>query len=465
MEKYRVAIYDRKPETMKFLSSFFESRKEYSTTVFSDAAKLKKSLQDGFHFPVIVGTGGCLEEAAQAVRRSSVIAMVENDLASGLAQVMKYNIESYLLSPFNKDDLEYKLRVVRNRQRIINGLFGKVKDLEAIVELSYLMSSTLDPREVLNFMVKKIGEAINVSRCSIIGLEHGEKRYAEVVSSCEPPEFSDLKIDLKKYPEIRKAHRLGKPVIIKDALKDPLMKQVSGIVKDMDIKAIMVIPIVYRDEVIGSLFLRTSRASRQFTEKEINFCQEIAKAAVNPLYNAFLFERMVKEKTRLERLSITDYLTGAYNVRYLYHRMEDEFQRAKRYGTSLGCIMFDLDYFKKINDTYGHKAGDMVLREFCQIVKKQIRKTDVFARYGGEEFVMLMIQTGAEGAMVEGRRLMETIKKYHFKALGDKTGITVSMGMSIYPDERISMADDLITLADDALFKAKNQGRDRMVLA
>ncbi len=465
MEKCRVAIYDRKPETLKFLSSFFKGRKDYAPTVFKDASQLEAILHGGSNFPVIVGTRGCLEEAAPAVRRSSVIAMVEDDLANGLAQVMKHNIESYLLAPFNKEDLEYKLRVLRNRQRIASGLLGKVKDLEAIVELSYLMSSTLDPREVLNFMVKKIGEAIDVSRCSIIGLEHGEKRYAEVVSSCETPESADLKIDLKKYPEIRKAHRLGKTVIVKDALKDPLMKPVSGIMKSMDIRAIMVIPIVYRDEVIGSLFLRTSRASRQFTEREINFCQEIAKAAVNPLYNAFLFERLVKEKTRLERLSITDYLTGAYNIRYLYHRLEDEFQRARRYGTSLSCIMFDLDFFKKINDTYGHKTGDMVLREFCQIVKKRIRKTDVFARYGGEEFVMLLIQAGAEGAMIEGRRLKDTIKNHRFKALGDKSGITVSMGISIYPDKRISLADDFITLADDALFKAKDQGRDRMVLA
>ncbi len=465
MEKCRVAIYDRKPETLKFLASFFRGKKEYLPTIFNDAAQFEKSLKAGAHCSVILGTHGCLEEAVPVVKRSSVIAMVEDDLTGGLAQVMRHNIESYLLAPFNNEDLEYKLRLVRNRQRIASGLFGKVKDLEAIVELSYLMSSTLDPREVLNFMVKKIGETINVSRCSIIGLEQGEKRFAEVVSSCEPSEFKELKIDLRKYPEIRKAHRLGKPVIIKDALRDPLMKPVSAVMKGMDIKAIMVIPIVYRDEVIGSLFLRTSRSSRHFTEREINFCQEIARAAVNPLYNAFLFERLVKEKTRLERLSITDYLTGAYNIRYLYHRLEDEFQRAKRYGSPLGCIMFDLDYFKKINDTYGHKAGDMVLREFCQIVKKQIRKTDVFARYGGEEFVMLLIQTGVEGAMVEGRRLRETIKSHKFKALGDKAGITVSMGISIYPDERISLSDDLITLADDALFKAKNQGRDRMVLA
>ena len=179
----------------------------------------------------------------------------------------------------------------------------------------------------------------------------------------------------------------------------------------------------------------------------------------------FLFERLVKEKTRLERLSITDYLTGAYNIRYLYHRLEDEFQRARRYGNPLGCIMFDLDHFKKINDNFGHKAGDMVLREFAQIIKRQVRKTDVFARYGGEEFVLLLTHTPIKGAVTEAGRLRDLIGTHRFRALDEKTGVTVSMGISAFPDPRVAEADVLITLADDALFKAKNRGRDQIVLA
>ncbi|MDA8172500.1 MAG: sensor domain-containing diguanylate cyclase [Nitrospiraceae bacterium] len=466
MHKCKIAVYDRDTETLKFLKDFFKDRKEYSASFFRDVSGLQEGLSSNSRCAVIAGTNnGCLGETAPLAAGFPVVAMVEKDLTRGLSQVMRHNLEFYLMAPFHKDDLDYKLKVLRNRQNFSEGICSKVKDLEAIVELAYLMSSTLDPREVLDFMVKRISSTLEVNRCFIIGLTHGEKRYAQVVSTFEAPELKEFRLDLKKYPEIRRAHRIGRPVIVKDARKDPLMKPVSGLMKALDIKAIMVVPIVYRDEVIGSLFLRTTRNSRPFTEREKKFCQEIARAAVNPLYNAFLFEKLVKEKTRLERLSITDYLTGAYNIRYLYHRLEDEFQRARRYGSPLSCIMFDLDHFKKINDSYGHKAGDMVLREFAHIVKRQVRKTDVFARYGGEEFVLLLTHTPVNGALTEADRLRDLIRTHRYRALDEKSGVTVSMGISTYPDARVAEADGLITLADDALFKAKNRGRDQIILA
>ncbi|MDA8086562.1 MAG: GAF domain-containing protein, partial [Nitrospiraceae bacterium] len=289
MHKCRIAVYDRDEETLKFLRGFFRGREEYSAAYFRDIPALQAGLKNNPRCAIIAGTGdGCLDELSSSAREFPVVAMVEKDLTKGLSQVMRHNLEFYLMAPFHKDDLDYKLKVLRNRRNFSEGLCSKVKDLEAIVELAYLMSSTLDPDEVLDFMVKRISSALDVSRCFIIGLTHGEKRYARVVSTFETPELKEFRLDLKKYPEIRRAHRLGKPVIVKDALKDPLMKPVSGLMKTLDIKAIMVIPIVYRDEVIGSLFLRTTRKSRPFTEREIKFCREIARAAINPLYNAFL---------------------------------------------------------------------------------------------------------------------------------------------------------------------------------
>ena len=463
MGKWKISVYDRDHETLGFLKGFFRGRKEYSTAFYRDLPGLRAGLAGSC--ALIAGTDGCLDEALPVAGRLPVVAMVEKDLSIGLSRVTANDIEFYLLAPFYKDDLDYKLKVLKNRQSFSEGMNCKVKDLQTIVDLVYLMSSTLDPRQVLDFVVETLSKSLNVGRCCIIGLAHDEKRYAQVISACEAPDLKGLRLDLEKYPEIRRANKIGKPVIIRDARKDPLMKSVSEVMKTLDIRAILVVPIVYRDEVIGSLFLRTAKKARSFTEREIKFCQEIARAAVNPLYNAFLFDRLVKEKTRLERLSITDYLTGAYNIRYLYHRMEGEFQRAMRYGNPLSCVMFDIDYFKKVNDTYGHKAGDMVLREFAHIVKKEVRKTDVFARYGGEEFVLLLTQTSVSGALMEAGRLSGMIRDHRFSALDEKGRVTVSMGISTCPDKRINNAEELILLADEALSKAKGGGRDQIVLA
>ena len=109
----------------------------------------------------------------------------------------------------------------------------------------------------------------------------------------------------------------------------------------------MVIPVIFRNEVIGTLFLRTSRAGHTFTEREIRLCNAIANAATNALYNAFIYEKLETEKTKLEKFAITDYLTDVYNIRYFYHRLEGEFSRAQRYKAPLSCIMFDIDYFKR----------------------------------------------------------------------------------------------------------------------
>jgi diguanylate cyclase (GGDEF)-like protein len=169
---------------------------------------------------------------------------------------------------------------------------------------------------------------------------------------------------------------------------------------------------------------------------------------------------MEDEKERLEKLAITDYLTGLYNVRYFYHRIIEEFSRCQRYGLPISCLMIDIDFFKKVNDAYGHKTGDDVLKEFSKVLKKHTRKTDVLARYGGEEFILMITQTPLEGAASEAERIRSYIENHRFKGLERKTGLTVSVGLASFPHRQIKTHDDLISCADDALFLAKGRGRN-----
>ncbi len=194
------------------------------------------------------------------------------------------------------------------------------------------------------------------------------------------------------------------------------------------------------------------------------FCNTIANTSANALHSAFLYEKSVSEKMHLGKLAITDFLTGLYNTRYLYHRLEEEFSRVRRYNIPLTCLMMDIDLFKRINDTYGHKTGDQVLKEFAQLLKKNIRKSDILARYGGEEFIILLPNTSKKGSLSEAERLSRSIKKHKFKALKGKHAISVSIGAVTYPHKKIKVGDDLITLADTALFKAKSKGRGSVVV-
>ncbi len=190
----------------------------------------------------------------------------------------------------------------------------------------------------------------------------------------------------------------------------------------------------------------------------------IANTSANALYNAILFEQVEDEKSRLEKLAITDYLTGVYNVRYFYHHIIEEFNRSERYVFPISCVMLDIDYFKKINDEFGHRTGDQVLKEFAGLLKRNSRKSDVLARYGGEEFIILMPQTSLEGALAEAERIRQSVKDHKFRSIKNKRNITVSIGLSYFPHPAVKTHDELITFADNALFDAKNSGRDKVVV-
>lgn len=460
-----VYVYEKDRDSIEFLNDFFTGHRQYRTIFFTKYKDLKKRLNGETPDALVVGSPACLDilRPGPSVRHSVIAALSKKSLTKGLRSVVNNGVEHYLCPPYQKYDLEYKLRIIQNKSEYMKTIFQEKKDVEAISGITHLLSSTLDPQEILYMIVKRLSEIIPVSRCSILSVDYSGSRTADVVSTFENPSIEDLTLDLEKYPEIRKALATKKAVIIRDAMKAPLMREVRHVIKPLDVRSIVVVPILFRSEVIGTLFLRTSRRAHVFTDREIRLCRGVANASANALNNAFLFHRVQSERAKLEKLAITDFLTGIYNIRYLYHRLEDEFSRAVRYKSPLSCVMLDIDHFKKINDTYGHRTGDIVLREFSGMVKTHVRKSDVFARYGGEEFILVLPLTDLKGAMTEARRISRVVKEHRFAALKPDDVITVSMGLASYPNRNIKVQDDLISLADDALMRAKTRGRDRTV--
>lgn len=170
---------------------------------------------------------------------------------------------------------------------------------------------------------------------------------------------------------------------------------------------------------------------------------------------------------KLEKMAITDELTGLYNRRYFFMRFEPEFERCKRFNQSLSCILIDIDHFKKINDTYGHQVGDIVLKKIAQILLDNQRTYDIFARIGGEEFIGSLCNINSKDSHNLAERLRKKIEAFNFSEEDNKTlHATISIGIGIYPHPDITIAgvDDIIKIADDALYKAKNSGRNRTVM-
>lgn len=166
-------------------------------------------------------------------------------------------------------------------------------------------------------------------------------------------------------------------------------------------------------------------------------------------------------QAQLEEVAITDALTGTHNRGYLIRRGEEEYERARRKSQSLGCIMLDLDHFKRVNDTYGHLAGDCVLKGVAESLQSMVRPYDVVGRYGGEEFMVLLPDATFEQIMVVASRICELVRSSSYVTDSGELKITVSLGVSCYTKTDRTL-NDLIKRADEGLYKAKNDGRDRV---
>ena len=169
-------------------------------------------------------------------------------------------------------------------------------------------------------------------------------------------------------------------------------------------------------------------------------------------------------QSELRMLAVTDSLTGLYNRRHFFHLAEHEFKRAVRYGSSLSILMSDIDFFKTVNDNYGHVAGDYVLSMISGIIKKNLRTVDILARFGGEEFIIILPETNINAARGIAERIRLEISESSISFNDNVIKTTISMGLASL-DKKVVGLEDLIKKADDALYCAKNSGRNQVCVS
>jgi diguanylate cyclase (GGDEF)-like protein len=181
-------------------------------------------------------------------------------------------------------------------------------------------------------------------------------------------------------------------------------------------------------------------------------------------FAADLFENAAQFE-QAEIMSYTDALTGLANQRYMYKRLEEEINRSRRYSRPLAFVIFDIDDLKTINDTYGHQAGDALLKQVGQALKKSTRAIDIIARYGGDEFCVVMPESDEETSVKFMRRMLETIAgtEIRLEGITEALHCSVSMGGALFP-KHAKEAQKLVYAADMALLQAKEKGRNRFLI-
>jgi len=214
-----------------------------------------------------------------------------------------------------------------------------------------------------------------------------------------------------------------------------------------------------RGEILGVLFFMRKGTSR-ISDTAFRSAQQLAVAAAES-FSLALSNLRLRESLRAQ--AIRDPLTGVYNRRYMEESVGREIGRADRRNSSVGLIILDLDHFKRLNDTYGHAAGDLVLETLGAYLKEHSRSEDIVCRYGGEEFVLVLPDIGLEGCRSRAEELRRGIERLHLVHEGTPLGkVTASIGVSSYPGFA-SGRDELYATADRSLYQAKSQGRNRVV--
>jgi diguanylate cyclase (GGDEF)-like protein len=231
---------------------------------------------------------------------------------------------------------------------------------------------------------------------------------------------------------------------------------------DPTLPFIPIILVTARDQTEDKV-LGFDAGADDYLTKPINFSE--LEARVRAMLRIKRLQDELEEKNReLERLSISDGLTGLYNHRHIHGLLHEEYERANRSHDPLTVAMFDLDRFKSVNDNYGHQAGDRVLQQFADILRNTARDIDRIGRYGGEEFMVILPETALREGAIFVERVRREVSRYAFVIGRDEPlYMTVSAGVATYPHPMVGSPETLVRLADEALYAAKAGGRNRIV--
>ena len=390
-------------------------------------------------------------------REIPVIVMTSLTQKDDILQGLEAGASDYITKPFSIPEVLARVESHLRTQDFYDEL--EHKDLLMLLELSETISVTRNPNAILRLIVRKMSKIIDVDRCSIISFS---KERLIVKASNDLEKGREIKLDINRYPELRASIETKKDVIINDIKTNPLMASVRAYTKNLDYNSIVVIPLLKRESVIGTFLLRTvSTEKGGVSERVYKLCHLVANIAATALENATLYESMKNAQEYLEEISIRDDLTKLYNRRHFYRKLRNEFSRVERYGEDLSLVFFDIDDFKKINDTYGHAQGDKLLVQIGSLLKNLSRECDLPARVGGDEFAMLLPSTNKSGALNLAQRIFKTIQGKKIEGLGDEL-ISISVGVSNCIDNKVKSAEELVKLSDDAMYQSKTNGKGQV---
>ncbi len=389
----------------------------------------------------------------------------------------KVNEIEYSISNNKKEFIEVYERNLALEKEIVQRTQELDQANKAFLTLKHvweLMNSSEPLSTVLQKLVNSLHGEMGYINSTILQVCNDEKgKYYKVKAFSESPILVKIKQYLaEKNIDIHEYHlKYDSNMLITRAIEEKTIIQssdylnvINNLLYDFNedyinqinklgvSKNVICIPLCPANIPFGVMMVFSSREAAD--DKELNFLTLFANQVEMAITIANLFENLKKE-------AVTDSLTELYNRRYFNQAIQKEAERAQRLHQPFSLISLDLDYLKKINDTYGHFFGDLAIRTIADILKKNARSIDIPARLGGEEFSVLLPGVDSSGAMIAAERIRAAIEAQELDTIGH---VTASIGVATFPEHSIKL-DELLDMADQAMYKSKINGRNRVTLA
>ncbi|HTR78652.1 MAG TPA: diguanylate cyclase [Gemmatimonadaceae bacterium] len=383
--------------------------------------------------------------------------------------------DDWVTKPFRPAELVTRVRAqLRTRRELIEAREAVTAALEEIrraqdtslshqqlVDILHDVTGELTAAEIYRVLTRRVARALGIAHCSVI-LAHPGDTTGTIVAAFEDPSLANLGIQLEDYPEVVAALESERAVLIEESSH---LESLNGAQRrdgrEPQFRSALALPFTVDRQRAGVLFIQTELDDRALTGEDAEFAELVLRAAVAAIRRAQALETTRADNRRLEALATTDPLTRVLNRRALVDRLSIEVDRARRFASTLTLLLIDVDYFKLINDTAGHLAGDDVLKQLAALLADAVRRVDIVARYGGEEFVLILPETSLEGGLVFAERLRERVASRTFDIGAEQAlHLTVSVGVATFPSARVESVEDLFARGDEALYRAKSGGRN-----
>jgi diguanylate cyclase (GGDEF)-like protein len=344
-------------------------------------------------------------------------------------------------------------RLYAKHQKEKEDLDKTIQNLSLLYSIGKAMNYISDLKNLLQFILSQAIDVTSAEKGSLMLYDlETDQLNIRVLAGMEDTSFQEKvnsnEIECRSFKPgegiAGRVYMTAKPIVVNNIEDDDIFIDSAK----SYVRSIACIPMVVYSDVIGVINVTNKRQGKDFTDEDVEMLKAVADQAAVAINKAQLWD-----------MAVTDSLTGLYVRRYFMVKLQEELLRAQRYNNILSVVMADLDRFKNINDTYGHEAGDRVLKAIGKFLQQNVRDVDVVARYGGEEFVIMIPEAANDAAHILSERLRKNLSKMKF---GDLPSVTISLGIATFPHDGKDPGD-LIRKADAAMYAAKRAGRDQVV--